>query len=79
MPSEVTFLLGVLQIILQGTFGSLCLENRLTPVLAYQRESFLAVPYELSAEFSAEIRVGTEVGVVVEPVRVILPDAVVCL
>ena len=78
MLVEVSSLLGVLPIELQSPFGILFIENILESVFACQREGFLAVIYELSAEFSAEIWVRAEVGVVVEPVQVIFQDAVVC-
>ena len=78
MPFEVSFHLGLLPIVLHGPFGLLLLENMFEAVLACQREGFFTVPYELIAEFSAEITVRTKVGVPVCPVIAILPDAVVC-
>ena len=47
--------MGVLPIEFQSPFAFLLLENVLKPVLSGKFNGFLAVPYELSAEFSAEI------------------------
>ena len=54
MPFEVSMLLGVLPIKFHSSFRPLLFEDMLESVLACQRESFLAVPYELVAEFPAE-------------------------
>ena len=78
MPFQVTFLLGVFPIEFQSPFGLFLFKDMLESVLSGKRNGFLAVLYELVAEFTAEMRVRTEIGVVVCPVKAILPDAVVC-
>ena len=76
MSFKVPFLLGLLVIHLKYPFWLLLLKDIFTPEFLRKAHAFFAKPDELVTEFSAVVRVTAEVSVVVDPVAVILPDAV---
>ena len=76
MSFKVPFLLGLLVIHLKHPLWHPLLKDIFTPEFLRNAHAFFAKPDELVTEFPAEVWVAAKFSVVVDPVAVILPDAV---